>query len=237
MPAASPAPQRVRAPLDTAPASPHGPGRGETRWRRARAAPPRLCIVAAPAPPAPPPSSSDTQRRLRAPRAPAGRGFPAFVPPSLVVTVCDVRGMPHPRSLLPYMTSEKAGRTPRLYFVPLAGISSRFCHSKFCRWCWSGLAPSPPSLPCAGWRRPQTHYLSRHHSPASRTHPPSGSREQKRTHGEGERGEDGPALTYPQSLQGLPPAAMGEQGPRAGISARALLGAVLDGLPPGAAGI
>ena len=44
--------------------------------------------------PAPPPSNSDTQRRLGAPRAPAGRVFPAFVPPSLVVTSMTSGGCP-----------------------------------------------------------------------------------------------------------------------------------------------
>lgn len=92
-PPASPALQRVSAPLGIAPAAPHSAGGGPTRWRQAhRHAHTHLALLLPP--PAPPPGNSDTQRRLGAPRAPAGRVFPAFVPPSLLVTSMTSEGCP-----------------------------------------------------------------------------------------------------------------------------------------------
>lgn len=108
MPAASPALQTMRAPLDTdtAPASSHTTGRGETRWRRAHTIPPRLLYCC----------HRPRPRRRPATATPsgpsAGRGLlPAAFSP--------------PLSYSPSLLRQRAGAAPRR--VP--GLRGRGWHS------------------------------------------------------------------------------------------------------------
>lgn len=188
-PAASPALQRVSAPLGIPPAAPHSTGGGQTRWRPAHRHSHASCIVVA----APARAAARQQRHPAAPRRAAGScrpRFPRLCPTLARCHVYDARGMPYPRPLSPSVTPEK-GRTPGVCLVPLAGTSPRFRLGRFCRWCQSGRTPLPPFLRRAGRRRPQTRRLSRPSPHPLPGHPPSGSREQRRIHAKGERGEDG----------------------------------------------